>query len=236
MSAFDALLSLLDGQVPEAYRERLARYGARVLAANAKFNVTGAKEASEFAPHIVDSVSIAGYVTQSLVDVGSGGGLPAIPLAIVTGVPVMMIESTTKKARFLEELLSEFQLEGSVFARRAEVAGHDVDLREHFHTGTARAVSTAPTVAELLLPLIHNGGRAVLQRGTMDEREYQALEDAALMLGARVERVVPQLPPAGEAGLVRQLVIVEKTGYTPQRFPRRVGIPEKRPLCMAPRA
>lgn len=232
MSEFDELLGLLDGHVPQTHRERLARYGARVLEANRKFNLTGAKDAAEFAPHIIDSVSIAEYIEQSLVDIGSGGGLPAIPLAIVTGVPVMMVESTTKKARFLEELLAEFELQGAVVAQRAELAAHNAELREHFHTGTARAVSSASTVAELLLPFIHTGGRAVLQRGTMDEREYQALEDASLMLGARVERVVQQLPEVGEAGMVRQLVIVEKTGHTPQRFPRRVGIPEKRPLCL----
>ncbi len=231
MSEFVELLALLSGHVPEEHRERLARYGARVLESTRKFNLTGAKNASEFAPHIIDSISIAQFVEQSLVDVGSGGGLPAIPLAIVTGVPVMMLESTVKKARFLEQLLAEFNLQGAVVAQRAEVAAHDEALRGHFHTGTARAVSSAPTVAELLLPFIHAGGRAVLQRGTMDQREYQALEDASLMLGARVERVVQQLPEAGEAGLVRQLVIIEKTADTQQRFPRRVGIPEKRPLC-----
>jgi 16S rRNA (guanine527-N7)-methyltransferase len=231
VSEYDALLELLDGHVPQGHRDQLSRYGARVLEANRKFNLTGAKDAAEFAPHIIDSVSIAPYVEQSLVDIGSGGGLPAIPLAIVTGVPVMMIESTVKKARFLEQVLAEFDLEGRVAAQRAEIAAHDDRLREHFHTGTARAVSSASTVAELLLPFIHTGGRAVLQRGTMDSREFQALEDASLMLGANVREVVQQLPEIGEAGPVRQLVLVEKTGTTPARFPRRTGIPEKRPLC-----
>jgi 16S rRNA (guanine527-N7)-methyltransferase len=232
VSLVEEFLELLTGHVAEEHRERLACYGARVLEENRKFNLTGAKSAREFAPHIIDSVSIAAYIEQSLVDIGSGGGLPAIPLAIVTGVPVMMIESTAKKARFLEQMLAEFELQGGVVARRAEVAAHDEQLREHFYTGTARAVSSAPTVAELLLPFIHHGGRAVLQRGTMEDREYRALEDASLMLGGTVEEVVPQLPQAGEAGLVRQLVLVEKTGKTPLRFPRRVGIPEKRPLCL----
>ncbi len=232
MSEFDEVFGLLAGHVPEEHRERLARYGERVLEANRKFNLTGAKDAAEFAPHIIDSVSIAPYIEQSLVDIGSGGGLPAIPLAIVTGVSVLMVESTTKKARFLEQMLSEFELAGRVVAQRAEVAAHDAELREHFHTGTARAVSSPSTVAELLLPFIHRGGRAVLQRGAMDAREYQALEDASLMLGAQVERVIPQLPEIGEAALVRQVVLIGKASHTPLRFPRRVGIPEKRPLCV----
>lgn len=232
MSELDELRALLEGHVPEEYRERLARYGALVLESNRKFNLTGAKSAAEFAPHIVDSVSIAEYVSGSLIDIGSGGGLPAIPLAIVTGIPVTMVETTLKKARFLEEMLAEFQLPGEVVAMRAEVAAHEDRLRGRFHTGTARAVSSASTVAELLLPFIETGGRAVLQRGTMDDREFRALEDASLMLGGRIEQVVRQLPEVGEAGAVRQVVLVEKTGATQLRFPRRVGIPEKRPLCL----
>jgi 16S rRNA (guanine527-N7)-methyltransferase len=232
VSETSELSALLEGHVPDEHRERLALYGARVLEANRKFNLTGAKDAAEFAPHIIDSVSIAPFIERSLVDIGSGGGLPAIPLAVVTGVPVTMIETTQKKARFLEEMLVEFGLVGEVVAERAEVAAHEDRLRGRFFTGTARAVSSAPTVAELLLPFIEAGGRAVMQRGTMDEREFQALDDAALMLGGRVDRVVQQLPEVGEAGPVRQIVLVEKTHATQLRFPRRVGIPEKRPLCM----
>ncbi|MBV8116387.1 MAG: class I SAM-dependent methyltransferase, partial [Candidatus Eremiobacteraeota bacterium] len=106
MSEAGELQSLLEGHVPEEHRERLARFGALVLEANRKFNLTGAKDASEFAPHIIDSVAIASFIEGSLVDIGSGGGLPAIPLAIVTGVPVTMVETTLKKARFLEQMLA----------------------------------------------------------------------------------------------------------------------------------
>jgi 16S rRNA (guanine527-N7)-methyltransferase len=138
-----------------------------------------------------------------------------------------MIETTIKKARFLERMLAEFHLRGEVIAGRAEVAAHDERLRGAFRTGTARAVSTAPTVAELVLPLIAAGGAALMQRGTLDERERQALEDAALVLGATVERYIPLDGPAD-----RRIAVVRKTGETSIRFPRRTGIPEKRPLCM----
>ena len=204
----------------------LARYGALVLEANRQFNLTGAKTVPEFAPHILDSLTVAMYVEGTLVDIGSGGGLPAIPLAIVTRAPVTMIETTVKKARFLERMLAEFGLVGEVVAERAEVAAHDERFRGKFHTGTARAVATAPTVAELLLPFIEPGGSAVLQRGTLDERERHALEDAAVMLGGTAERFHHIL------GSDRSIVIVRKQTETQPRFPRRVGIPEKRPLCM----
>ena len=222
MSELRALLEA--GGAPGAYLEVLARYGEAVLAANRQFNLTGAKSPEEFAPHILDSLTVAPYVRRSLVDVGSGGGLPGIPLAIVCGVPVALIETTAKKAQFLTEMLSTLHLTGEVVAARAEVAGHDASLREHFATGTARAVASAPAVVELLLPFIAINGYAILQRGAMDDRERNALADAAVMLGGIVER---EEPLDGE----RRIIVVRKTEPTPPRFPRRTGVPEKRPLC-----
>jgi 16S rRNA (guanine527-N7)-methyltransferase len=220
---FRALLEA--GGAPPEHLDRLARYGEAVLDANRQFNLTGAKTAAEFAPHVLDSLTIASEIRGSLVDVGSGGGLPAIPLAIVTGVPVTMIETTIKKARFLERMLAELGLVGEVVAERAEVAGHDPRLREAFLSGTARAVSGASTVAELLLPLLAVGGVAVLQRGAMDTRERHALSDAAVMLGGEVER---ETILDGE----RRMILVRKQAPTAIRFPRRIGVPEKRPLCL----
>jgi 16S rRNA (guanine527-N7)-methyltransferase len=205
--------------------EELARFGELVLETNRRFNVTGAKNAIDLAPHIVDSLTIVPFVREPYVDIGSGGGFPAIPVAIATGVRVTMIETTAKKARFLREALETFELQGDVVAERAEVADHDASLRERFASGTARAVSSAPTVAELLLPLIAPGGLAILQRRNDEDRERQALEDAALMLGAALDS-------DHDLGDGRHIVLLRKTQATPLRFPRRTGVPEKRPLCM----
>jgi 16S rRNA (guanine527-N7)-methyltransferase len=215
---------LESGGVPATHSGRLARYGEAVLQANRKFNLTGAKTADEFVEHILDSLTIAEYVEPPLVDIGSGAGLPAIPLAIVTGVPVTLVENTSKKARFLKELLLELGLRGDVVCERAEVSAHDAGLRERFRTGTARAVASAPVVAELLLPFLAIEGVAVLQRGSIDERERIALSDASAMLGGRVEREIL-------LGGNRRVIFVRKIAPTPQRFPRRTGLPEKRPLC-----
>ncbi|MGB6062951.1 MAG: RsmG family class I SAM-dependent methyltransferase, partial [Candidatus Aquilonibacter sp.] len=88
MSASELRALLEAGGAPSEHLDRLVAYGDAVLEANRQFNLTGAKTAADFAPHILDSLSIAGQVRESLVDIGSGGGLPAIPLAIVTGTPV----------------------------------------------------------------------------------------------------------------------------------------------------
>lgn len=217
---------LVTAGVLETLAAPLAQYGAMLLDANRSTNLTGAKSAAALLPHLLDSLTPAPFVDDPLVDIGSGGGLPAIPLAIATGIHVTLVETTLKKGRFLERALAALGLAGRVIAERAEVAAHDPDLRERFASGTARAVSSAPTVAELLLPFLATGGMAILQRGNLDERERNAVADASLMLGGQVER---EIALDGE----RRILLVRKTGSTQNRFPRRTGIPEKRPLCLA---
>jgi 16S rRNA (guanine527-N7)-methyltransferase len=204
----------------------LAAYGALVLEANRRFNLTGATTPDELLAHLLDSLTVVPYIAAPYVDIGSGAGFPAIPVAIARAIPVTLIEATRKKARFLASTLAALGLDGEVIAERAETAAHDKRLRERFASGTARAVAAAPTVAELLLPFIALEGVAILQRGTGDPREQIALEDASLMLGGRLEAEEPL-----DGG--RRIILLRKTGATPARFPRRAGIPEKRPLCLA---
>jgi 16S rRNA (guanine527-N7)-methyltransferase len=210
----------LDGRL----RRRLAHYGNFVLETNRRINLTGAKTPSELAGHLLDSLTVVPYVREPYVDVGSGAGFPAIPVAIATGVPPTMVEATSKRAHFLQSVIELLELPGEVLAERAEAVGRDPERRERFASGTARALATAPVVAELLLPLIRLDGVAVLQRGAVPAAARAALEDAALMLGGRVE---------GEHLIAqnRRILLARKVGVTPERFPRRTGKPAKRPLC-----
>jgi 16S rRNA (guanine527-N7)-methyltransferase len=205
--------------------ERLTRYGRLVLETNRSVNLTGAKTEDDVAPHLVDSLSLLPYLGADLIDIGSGAGFPAIPLAIASGRPVTMVETTQKKALFLRRVLDELDLEGEVVNERAEVAGHMDRLRDRFTTGTARAVGSGPTVIELVLPFLAQGGLALLQRGKLDGTERAAMSDAAPMLAATVEG---ELPAGGD----RRIILVRKLGPTPQRFPRRAGVPDQRPLCL----
>jgi 16S rRNA (guanine527-N7)-methyltransferase len=204
--------------------EGLARYGALVLDANLRFNLTGAKSPEELVDHICDSLTVVPYLVEPYVDVGSGAGFPAIPASMAKGFPVTMIEATAKKAAFLRSALAALEVDGVVIAERAEIAARRPELRERFKSSTARALAAAPTVAEFLLPLLEPGGVAVLQRGSVDPSETIALEDASMMLGGRLE-TKKQLDGN------RCLAILRKVGTTPDRFPRRPGIPAKRPLC-----
>ncbi len=214
---------LLAANLEAPITERLAAYGEMLLEGNRRSNLTGAKTPEALAPHILDSLTLEPFVVDPLVDVGSGGGLPAIPLALAAGLGVTLIEATAKKVRFLQETLRRLELAGEVVGGRAEVVAHDPAYRDRFASGTIRAVAGAPASAELLLPFIAPGGVALLQCGAMTAKERNALGDTALVLAAELERVV-------DLG-GRCIAILRKTGPTPLRFPRRTGIPSKRPLC-----
>lgn len=215
---------LREGGAEASEISRLAAYGDLVLAANRRVNLTGAKTPEAIAAQILDSLTLLPYVAEPLVDVGSGAGFPAIPLAIVKGIEITMVEATRKKARFLEDAVAALCLRGTIIVERAETAAHRPELREHFASGTARAVASATTTAELVVPFLRIDGIAVLQRGRMAEAERNALADAALVLGADLEEVIDVDPG-------RQIALLVKKRPTPVRFPRRTGIPAKRPIC-----
>jgi 16S rRNA (guanine527-N7)-methyltransferase len=206
-------------------RGLLSRYGRMVLDANRSFNLTGAKTEQELADHIIDSLTLLPYVNGPIVDIGSGAGFPAIPLALAIGSAVTLIESTRKKAEFLRGIVDAFGLDARVENERAEIAARAETLRDRFETGTARAVGSGPTVLELVLPFVAPGGTALLQRGKLDDRERAAMSDAASMLGAEITSEIQLL---GD----RRIVVARKGSETPLRFPRRPGVPAQRPLCL----
>ncbi len=208
--------------------ERLNQYARAVLDRNASLNLTGARDGAAVAAHVHDSLSLLPFVREPLVDVGSGAGFPGLPLAIVTGYRVTLIESTAKKARFLEEIVAALGLEVRVLCARAETAARDPALRGSFASATARALGSLPAVLELTLPFLEIGGVALLQRGRLDDGERVAGAEAARLLGGTE---LEETPLDG----ARRIVLVRKLAATHDRFPRRSGVPQKRPLAQATR-
>ncbi|MBD5604509.1 MAG: 16S rRNA (guanine(527)-N(7))-methyltransferase RsmG [Candidatus Eremiobacteraeota bacterium] len=217
----------MNAERPALAEARLERYVALVLERNAVQNLTAARTPDAVFEHVRDSLSVVPYVREPFVDVGSGGGFPGIPIAIATGYRGVLVESVVKKARFLEEVVRELALPLEVRVGRAEDAGRAPEMRERFASATARAVSSLPAVLELTIPFLSVGGLAVLQRGRLEARERTAAHDASLVLGATIEDDVAL---GGELD-GRRIVLVRKVAPTGQRFPRRAGIPAKRPLC-----
>ena len=212
------------GTPPEAL-ERLARYGELLLLRNRDFNLTGARDADAIAAHIADALTLLPLVHDAgdLIDIGTGGGLPAIPLAIARGMRVTLVDATAKKIAFVSSAIAELGIDGEAIAARAETLARDARYRERFTYATARAVASAQAVVELTLPFLAPGGRALLQRGMPVDGERKVARETALALGGEVTE---DLPLEGE----RRILVVTKRTPTPERFPRRVGLAQKRPL------
>lgn len=164
---------------------------------------------------------------ESVVDVGSGGGLPGLPLKIaLPQLAVTLVEADGRKAAFLIDACARLDLgDVSVVARRAEDAAHERALRESFDVGVARALAPMPVLVELCLPFIRVGGRLLAQK--TQAQDVSAASQAIQTLGGGPARVVPAASRARDAGVI---VVVDKVAPTPAAYPRRAGVPSRRPL------
>jgi 16S rRNA (guanine527-N7)-methyltransferase len=164
---------------------------------------------------------------RTVVDVGSGGGLPGLPLKIVRpDLELTLIEADQDKAAFLVHACAELGLEGvNVVARRAEDAGHDPRLREAFDIAVARALAPLPVLAELCLGLVRVGGRLLAQK--TEGEATRTGERAIEIMGGTVIAVHAAPSGARHAGTV---VVIGKTRPTPDAYPRRRGVPNRKPL------
>ena len=231
----------------------MARFVALLLDRNQRLNLTRIVEPGEIERrHLLDSLTCAlpvlaerplplpsspplageGSVLAgwSCIDVGSGGGLPGIPLAIAfPGLRMTLLESAGKKAAFLQEVVAELGLANvSVRTGRAEEAARDSGERDGYDLVVARALAPLPVALELCLPFARPGGLVVLPRGSDLAGQLADGEAAAEQLAGRLRPPIaladPELPPG------RSLVVADKLGATPARFPRRPGVAAKRPL------
>jgi len=164
---------------------------------------------------------------RKLVDVGSGGGLPGLPLKIVRpDLEVVLVEADSGKVAFLVQACARLGLQGvEVIGRRAEEAGHDPRLREAFDLAVARALAPMPVVAELCLPFVRIGGRLLAQK--TEAEDVAAAGRAIELLGGGPALVEAAPSIARRSGTI---VIVDKVRSTPEAYPRRAGVPARKPL------
>lgn len=167
-----------------------------------------------------------------MIDVGSGGGLPGIPLKLIRpDLELCLLEATAKKAKFLRYVVEELGLSlTSVVNARAEECGHLPEYREQYQVATVRAVASLPVIMEYSVPLVQHGGFVVALKGEMWDSEIREGEEAAHTLGAKIVEIVPVefLPEISSKR--SQLVVIQKFTNTPVNYPRGPGRPKKRPL------
>jgi 16S rRNA (guanine527-N7)-methyltransferase len=164
---------------------------------------------------------------RTVVDVGSGGGLPGLPLKIARpDLNLTLVEADQAKAAFIVRTCAALGLHGvEVLARRAEAVGRDPLYRETFDLVVARALAPMPVLAELCLPLVRVGGRLLAQKTESEDLAIAA--HAIEILGGALRRVVAAPSAVRTAGTV---VIIDKVRSTPSAYPRRPGVPARKAL------
>ncbi|MFN0074699.1 MAG: 16S rRNA (guanine(527)-N(7))-methyltransferase RsmG [Chloroflexota bacterium] len=214
------------------------RYQHELIRWNTRVNLTSILEPEEIERrHFLDSLScISGAEDQlrepanRMIDIGSGAGFPGIPIKIaLPALKLTLVETRAKRAAFLEHLISAIELEDTLVAQtRAETLGHDPSHREQYDVALTRALGSMALTAELCLPFLKLGGRLVAPRRGDSTTDIQLAEPIFLLLGANVPTWLPVHITGIDDG--RQLMVATKQSPTSAQYPRRPGLPGKRPI------
>ncbi len=215
--------------------EAFEHYRQELMTWNQRINLTAIRDPEQMlSKHFLDSLSVlrvTGCLSgQRVVDVGTGAGFPGLVLKIACPtVRLTLVESVGKKADFCRHIAETLALENvEVLAARAEEVGQQEGHREAYDWAMARAVARLPILAEYLLPLVRLDGYMLAQKGETAPREAQEAARALQILGGKLEKIESvELPGIAET---HHLVVVHKVAATPARYPRRPGMPAKRPL------
>ena len=232
-------IELSAGQV-----EQFELYYRELIEWNKKINLTAITDYSSVqAKHFLDSLTVTLALSEEevaspdfrIVDVGTGAGFPGVPLKILFPRPgLVLIEPTTKKTAFLNHIIHKLELQNvEVLNSRAEEAGHLPAYREQFALVLSRAVALLPTLVELTLPFCRIGGRFIAQKKGSIEQEVARAKKAIAVLGGRLDET--KKVELDEFTDARYLVIIDKISSTPGKYPRRPGVPKRRPIQEANR-
>lgn len=236
---------------PDIFRQELAKIGIELsdkqmnqfkmyyellVEWNQKINLTAITELEEvYLKHFYDSITLATTIDlsgekYSLCDVGAGAGFPSIPLKIVyPNLEVSIVDSLNKRINFLRLLCDSLELESvHLYHDRAETFGQNKSHREKFDLVTARAVARLNVLAELCLPLVKKKGQFLALKAAKSEEEVIEGKKAITILGGKlVNETEVSLPFSGDK---RYIVAIEKKKETPNKYPRKPGTPNKKPL------
>lgn len=210
-------------------------YYQLVIEWNQKMNLTAITEPEEFAvKHVIDSLSALDMArfpeNASLVDVGTGAGFPGIPLKIMRpDLNLVLVDSLNKRVGFLREVASRLAFSDTeAIHGRAEELARDKQYREKFTLATARAVARLNVLCELCIPFVKTGGYFIAMKGAQYQEEILEAKRSLAVLGCDIEEARRVILPGLDD--IRAVIYIHKQKQTPSEYPRRAGIPEKKPL------
>lgn len=216
----------------EEYLEKFEKFREILVEYNKKCNLTSILEKKEvYIKHFLDSIIPEELfpLNSKVIEIGSGGGFPSIPLKIVReDLNFTLVESTGKKCSYLEETVNLLGLNGvKVLNIRAEEGGRMSNLREKFDVAEARAVASLNTLCEYCMPFVKVGGLFIAYKGD-SEKEIEESKNAISILGGAIENIYSYSLPE-DCGK-RKAIVIKKIKNTPEKYPRGRGLERKKPL------
>ena len=232
---FYVLLADLGFPLTDRQKEQYERYFELLVEWNEKINLTAITEKYEvYLKHFYDSIApiLQGLIENQpirLLDIGAGAGFPSLPMKILfPELDVTIIDSLNKRINFLHLLAEELGLSGVHFYHgRAEDFAQDKAFRAQFDIVTARAVARMQVLSELTIPYLKVGGRLLALKASNAPEELEEAKNALNLLFSKVEDNLQYELPNGDP---RYITLVEKKKETPNKYPRKAGMPNKRPL------
>lgn len=234
-SKFIKELDTLGIHLSDIQQEQFDRYYELLIEWNRVMNLTGITEYEEVnLKHFTDSLTIVRINDMknvfTLIDIGTGAGFPGIPIKIAfPHIKVVLLDSLNKRIKFLNEVVEKLNLDNvETLHGRAEDYAKKAEYREQFDMCVSRAVANLSTLGEYCIPFVKKGGCFVSYKSADSDEEINQSEKAISILGGKISKIDKFMLPGSDMG--RALVVIEKDKNTPQKYPRKAGVPSKEPL------
>lgn len=232
---FYELLASQGFTLSEQQKKQFEDYFELLVTWNEKINLTAITDKKDvYLKHFYDSIApvLQGLIKNRplrLLDIGAGAGFPSLPIKILCPeIEVTIIDSLNKRINFLNEVVKGLGLTGVLFFHgRAEDFGQNKDFRASFDIVTARAVARMQVLSELTIPFLKIGGKLLALKATAADQELDQAKQALSLLFAKVQSNNTYQLPNGDS---RTLIVLEKKKETPKKYPRKAGLPNKKPL------
>ena len=213
--------------------EQFFAYMNLLIEWNEKMNLTAIVEPNEIIlKHFIDSITILKEIDNNskIIDVGTGAGFPGVPLSIMNPtLKITLADSLNKRLIFLQEVVNQLGLKNiKIIHARAEELGKNKKYRENFDAATSRAVANLSTLSEYLIPLVKVGGKIISMKAGGAQEEIEAAKKAIKILGGEIEGIEEFKLPQTE--IERTIILIKKEEHTPNKYPRKAGVPSKEPI------